>query len=308
MKQSITALSFLFLVNGNLWGEEKTITFTLAPEPGVVQFELELWKQQNFDTEIPLRVFKKPGKVELKIPNGYEYFRAAGVAKRQIRGFWSELMSVSSFGKKRNTEKQTPQLTTLQKPEETLDILVPIQTKTGEVKQYLTAKKIRIVPEVNSEKKVSYFYRVNSGVWTESLDPEIEINNEGFFNLEFKSIDILGNKEIPKKLFFYVDKTPPTTSVQKENLYLKPSSGYFVSSSNSIIINAIDNDSGVKATYYQPICENSKGDWILLENNYIKLSDLKKFCSTSMKIKLYSVDQVGNREDPIIIQVNSQTQ
>ncbi|MDF3818826.1 hypothetical protein P3G55_02880 [Leptospira sp. 96542] len=279
----------------NLFGVSGSeIKFNLfAKEADVIQFEIELWKTNDLNGEIPRVVLTNQGRVNLLVPSGYFYFRVRSIAKFQVRGYWSELFSVNGFGSEKpkptvakKSESKTPQS----------NILIPIPDKSGNQNLFLTESKVRIAPITGSQKNIQYYYRYDKGPWIKMSNPELNFEKEGNYVLEYKSIDILGNEELPKQLTFGVDRTPPQTSVSMSG----HQTDRFLSQNSKIKFETTDSGSGVKQTEFRNRCQtNEWSEWIILNSTEIPWYENYKLCETHFELEVRSIDNVGNVETPI---------
>ncbi|MCZ8342998.1 MAG: hypothetical protein O9301_08205 [Leptospira sp.] len=296
--------SFYFIFTFQLlYGNEQTLQFSLSSESKdekIIQYEIELWKEKSMEAEFPLKLLAKPGKVILKVPNGYQYFRISGIAERNIRGYWSSLYSISEFGKPKPVSKQSILETKPPKnvlPENT-GVLVPISDQNGNLKPYLTTKKITIKDQ-NQLYNTVYTYRLNGSSWIESKTLDVEFLSDGFQVLEYGSVNILGNREERKRLEFFTDYTPPTTRYMIEPGGILIKKDFFTHPDAKINLIAEDSGSGVKTIYYQTECDGKNlSIREELPESGLTFNNLKQICDSSLKFIFYSVDQVGNEEKP----------
>lgn len=124
-------------------------------------------------------------------------------------------------------------------------------------------------------------YRVFAG--------EIPINNEGKNTIKFFSVDNVGNVEETKEKNFYVDITPPSSSVTVTGISVGGKQN-IISLSTKIYIESTDNLSGVKHIYYQI---DSLPKKLYQKNTSLSLIALK---DGEHILKFYAVDKVNNVE------------
>ncbi|MCD6572498.1 MAG: hypothetical protein J7K95_00175, partial [Thermoplasmata archaeon] len=108
--------------------------------------------------------------------------------------------------------------------------------------------------------------------------------NDGWHNIEYYSIDALGNEEQHHVATYYLDNTPPTTTLLPLPSQPNGENGWYISNI-SINFSSHDNGTGVKAIYYKignQDWKNFEGTFILEEGNYT--------------LYYYAVDEVGNEE------------
>ena len=95
---------------------------------------------------------------------------------------------------------------------------------------------------------VTTFYTVDGGD-TQRYEGAFAFGAEGVHDLEFWSRDAAGNVETPAgSLTLRIDRTAPTTSVLNP---ISPDSGWFVESGIPVAFSALDEGSGIAATYYR---------------------------------------------------------
>ncbi len=117
----------------------------------------------------------------------------------------------------------------------------------------------------------------------------ILFNKEGEQKLKFFAVDNVGNAEEPKEIDFSIDLTAPSSSCTITGVSLGNEN--IVSLTTKIYIDAKDNVSGVKQTYYQI---DSLSEVLYYKGTSIPLITLN---DGDHLLKFYSVDKVGNKED-----------
>ncbi len=114
---------------------------------------------------------------------------------------------------------------------------------------------------------------------------EIAITTEGAHTLSYYAVDNVGNVEKVRTYDFSIDKTKPTTKlVVSGDLYKSD----LVSTKNKFTLNANDELSGVKNTYYEI-------DGV--KKTYYKTFSLYGLKDGSHTLNYYSTDKVGNKEE-----------
>ncbi|MCW7459376.1 hypothetical protein ND856_11745 [Leptospira bandrabouensis] len=287
----MTSIGFVFPI----FSESKTIKFTLEPErDDIIQYELELWKTPNLELEIPFRVLASPGKIQLYIPHGYEYFRIRAVAKRQVRGFWTELYAVNSFGKPKQKE---PSKIIARKPA-TTDVLVPIPNKEGTSHFYLTENKIQVKPILSQPMKTSVRYRVNDGPWLVTRQPELTFLKDGNYKLEYQVTNELGISDSMQVWEFSVDNTPPTTEFSWQPPFYQKASLAFVGPTTKLKLNSVDVGSGLDVIRFRTTCGmNPSSEWYSWDHE-TSWTNVINSCSEDMDLEISATDQLGNEEIP----------
>lgn len=116
------------------------------------------------------------------------------------------------------------------------------------------------------------------------LSSVIELNEEKLYQLNFYSVDHVGNAETPKSIYIKIDLTKPTTKlIADPDLY-----NDIVSPRTKISLDASDENSKVKKTVF-----SINGGSYYNYTNPIVISGLKEGEHT---ITYYSTDNVGNEE------------
>ncbi|TGL99418.1 LBF_2017 N-terminal domain-containing protein [Leptospira jelokensis] len=270
----------------------KQIQFTLVPDrEDIIQYELELWKSDQMDSEIPFRVLSNPGPINLFIPDGYEYFRIRAVAKRKVRGYWTELYEVNSFGKKPKARE-----TAVAKVPVKTDVLVPIQTKDGNSELFLTSKQITIVPTTIT-KQFKVRYRVNGGIWQTTQSPHMDFPKDGNYRLEYKVTNELGVSDGLQIWEFKVDQTPPESKLSFQNPPFSTKQTNFVSPNNRLVIQSNDLGSGIGSIRYRYVCDGGSFSEYLIWNEESN-KELYSICPGNFRLEVSAIDRLGNEEIP----------
>ncbi|PJZ45306.1 LBF_2017 N-terminal domain-containing protein [Leptospira brenneri] len=303
MKTSLKNTIYLLLLVGlsfPIFSESKTLKFTLDPDrDDIIQYEFELWKEPNLDLEIPFRVLSNPGKIQLFIPNGYEYFRIRAVAKRQVRGFWTDLYTVSSFGESKPKEPTK----VLSRKSNTTDVIIPIRNDEGKNRFFLTENKIQVKPILTQPIKSSVRYRLNGGPWKVTKEPELSFSKDGDYKLEYQVTNELGVSDTMQVWEFSVDNTPPNTELHwKESLYQKKSIQY-LSPKNHLELLSKDTGSGLDSIRFRSTCgQNKQSEWYLWDSK-TSWTGLINSCSNDLELEISATDRLGNEEVPKKIQI-----
>ncbi|MCW7492083.1 hypothetical protein ND861_05375 [Leptospira sp. 2 VSF19] len=283
-----------------IFSESKTIRFTLEPDrDDIIQYEFELWKEPNLDLEIPFRVVASPGKIQLYIPNGYEYFRIRAVAKRQVRGFWTDLYAVKSFGKPKPKEPSK----IIARKTATTDVLVPIQKGKGINHFYLTENKIQVKPILSQPMKTSVRYRVNGGSWMVTNQPELTFSNDGNYKLEYQVTNELGISDSMQVWEFSVDNTPPTTELHWEPPLYQKTSSAFVGPNTRLELKSSDLGSGLDVIRFRTTCGNNvPSEWYHWDIQ-TSFENIVNSCSEDLDLEISATDKLGNEEIPKKIKI-----
>jgi hypothetical protein len=136
-------------------------------------------------------------------------------------------------------------------------------------------------------------YKLDSGSWNMYSNP-FTVSNDAVHTIEYYSVDNMGNTEPAKSSNFKIDQMPPMTThtfsgnVGKNGWYLN----------GNILLNPIDNTSGVSHTYYKI----DSGAWTEYTVPVVFSSD------GIHTLEYYSVDNAGNEEPvkgPITFKLDS---
>ncbi|MGV3666976.1 MAG: LBF_2017 N-terminal domain-containing protein [Leptospira bouyouniensis] len=270
----------------------KQIQFSLVPDrDDIIQYEIELWKTENLEQEIPFRVLSNPGPINLFIPDGYEYFRIRAVAKRKVRGYWTELYQTGQFGKSVKT-KEKP----IAKVQAKTDVLVPIPTREGASEFYLTTNKIAIVP-VTIGKNFRIKYRINGGPWQKDSSPQLNFEKDGSYRLEYQVTNELGVSDGMQVWEFKVDTTPPESSIRFLNPPFFQRGTSFISPKNPLQVFATDTGSGINTIRYRTSCKGAPFTEYYVWNDS-SWADIQRNCLDNFRLEISAVDRLGNEEIP----------
>ena len=131
------------------------------------------------------------------------------------------------------------------------------------------------------------YYRIDEGreypyskpLWSGSL-------SQGEHNITYYAADKVGNKETPKTVSFYVDKTPPTVIEEFIGNGFMVGGKEYSSGRSKMKLTAFDNHAGVKEIYYSI---NNQEYQLYQEPFYLTAA------SGNLSIKTYALDNVNNR-------------
>ena len=129
-------------------------------------------------------------------------------------------------------------------------------------------------------------YRINNGAWF-TYPGTFTISNDGNHHIDYYSVDNIGNEEALKLGIVAVDKTPPVTTDNSDTSWH--------SGNVNIILNPIDNVSGVKQTYY---CIDTNGECNPQTPGIVVPVTCESESQCQKYVRYYSVDNAGNEEDP----------
>lgn len=130
------------------------------------------------------------------------------------------------------------------------------------------------------------YYSTNKANWTE-YKQALKFDTESNFNLQYYSVDNVGNAETPKSHDFVIDLTPPSTYYTIVGISV---SDTVISSSTLVTLASEDKLSGVSKIYYK----FNNGKEILYTIGNLPISQLD---NGDNKLTYWAVDNVGNKED-----------
>ena len=167
------------------------------------------------------------------------------------------------------------------------DNLPPVTTLSvhgveGDNGWYINLPKVELLGEDDLSGVNYTMYRVNGGEWQVYSGPISA--DQGVNVVDFYSVDYAGNVEEVKSGSFKVDYTPPYTQVILGGSHGEP--GWC---DGSVVLNAVDNYSGVSQVFYRL---DGQQTWSLYDGPVELLDD-----GVSHTLEFYSVDYAGVAED-----------
>ena len=129
------------------------------------------------------------------------------------------------------------------------------------------------------------YYSINRAKWTEYKDT-LWFKNEGVYNVQYYSVDNVGNAENYHTANFTVDITPPESNYTITGISLE---GNVISSRTLVSLTSMDKISGVSKTFYQI----DGGAPVLYRGGNLPISSLVDGPHTLI---YWSIDNVGNEE------------
>ncbi|XMO24237.1 LBF_2017 N-terminal domain-containing protein [Leptospira sp. 'Mane'] len=291
-------------------GEFQMTVYLDEKNPTILEYEVELSKTTEEKNTDELRNLKivKPGRAVLAIPNEFQYFRVRAVAVLNIRGYWTEFYQIKRFpllkNKQEIKEVVVPKpITKIIKP----DLFFSLKNGKGELEQFLAEPKLRL-SSIDDTKAHKIFYRLQNQPWQSSENIVLDFPEDGNYELEYYSVDLLGNKEPSQFHQFIVDRTPPNTRILFSKDGFIGNGETYHSYSSDLILESNDAGSGTESTFYRFVCDaNSSKDW----NKYESAISVQKLsfseCSNQGFLEYYSRDQVGNIENPNRIRLDLKT-
>jgi hypothetical protein len=157
--------------------------------------------------------------------------------------------------------------------------------KMGEQLFVNSKSRLILTPQDSMSGVQNVLYRVNGNRPRSTQRNPIQFKKEGRYDLQFASLDRVGNSENWNTLNFVVDGTPPTTKIRITGNHHKAGDKTFISSEARIHLEAVDGSSGLKRTEYRI----NKGP--ITSYNQPLFAASKNFV-----LEFRSVDEVGNLE------------
>ncbi|MCZ8238423.1 MAG: hypothetical protein O9346_13220 [Leptospiraceae bacterium] len=261
--------------------------FIIESEEGN-EYEIEFFTSGK---ESRSEIFKgKHYKNKESIP--YEMFRIRAIGRYNSKGFWSDNLKVSDFNKSKSISKIKLEE---KKPTQSDDVFIVLE-KNGEKTFYLNGDKVGFEiskSEVGIDKT---FYRLNGGDWNIYSEKGLRFIKDGEYQMDYYSVDRIGNKESTKSVNFIVDIRTPITELEFINSDNKLFPEGFISGMTKFKLNAKDEVSGIDYTNYRFVCSNGKETEFSKFLEPIDINDGINFCKSGFQIQYYSVDKVGNQE------------
>ncbi|MDF3820215.1 hypothetical protein P3G55_09905 [Leptospira sp. 96542] len=305
--KSIRFIIILLFIAGVLSAKPKRELKILIDSEADASFELELWQEKPKDEEAvskntPEVLIIKGNRITVTPKDEFDYFRIRRIGEYGAKGYWTQVFSTSvdpdsplSVPK----EFVKPKLVAVEKPKPTVvsgEQFIVVKGKE-EIK-YLTKKSLLLSPSDDGAGISEVRYKINDGDWNTSKSAtEIQFSEEGNYKLLYFAMDLAGNKEPSKLIYFTKDTTPPQTLLEwMGSGYGGKSMPKFLSPDTKIKLNAKDNLSGVKQTFYAYACADGTTSEFVLSDKEHSISELKTICKGSFRFLYYSVDQVGNEE------------
>lgn len=230
-----------------------------------------------------------------ELPKNKKFFRVRRHGAHGAIGFWTDKFSIQSFSKS-NEPIQVPQGLEDLSTSRGDDIFIEL-VKAGKPFQYLNANKIAIQP--NSASKLGIektLYRLNHGDWNVMSKDGLQFLKDGEYQMDYYSIDLVGNKEQAKTVNFLVDTVSPRTELVFSTYAKDKDSIVYTRGSLDISLDAVDLGSGIEKTYYRYVCMNGQSNGFQVYTKAFPMKEGMDFCKSHFQIEYYSIDKVFNRE------------
>ncbi|MEE9223432.1 MAG: CARDB domain-containing protein, partial [Thermoplasmata archaeon] len=128
-------------------------------------------------------------------------------------------------------------------------------------------------------------YRIGGGAWDNHLlTGDFTIAQEGATTIEYYAVDKIGGEEQTQSISVFVDDTPPVTTLEYAGELVRPST--------DLELSATDEGSGVASRWYRV----DDGDWIQYSIPFFMEEG-------SYTLEFYSIDNLGNTEEPTQMQL-----
>jgi hypothetical protein len=230
-----------------------------------------------------------------KLPKNKTHFRVRRTGAHGAIGFWTEKFSIQSFSKRNEPIQVPPDLD--EAPVSRGDDIFIELVKDGKPFQYLNANKIAIEPNSSSKLGIDKtLYRLNHGDWNTMSKDGLQFLKDGEYQMDYYSIDLVGNKEQAKTVNFLVDTVPPLTELVFFTYAQDKNSVVYTRGSLDISLLAKDTGSGIEKTYYRYVCLNGKSNEFQTYNKAFPMKEGMDFCNSHFQIEYYSIDKVLNQE------------
>ncbi|TGN07920.1 LBF_2017 N-terminal domain-containing protein [Leptospira ilyithenensis] len=299
--------------------EPKKELSILIDSPEDANFELELWKENpgNGDAitkSVPEVILFRGNKIKVNPKDEFVFFRVRRIGNFGAKGFWTQVYSADvdpgSPLSVPNEFKQAPKVfakveePVVERPSDT-GSFVAIPDK-GNVTLYLTREKLKITTTDSMAGTLVTHYKVNDGIWqTLPAGEFLSFSDEGNYNLQYYSVDRVGNKEETRSVYFIKDTLAPKTNLLwlDEKQTNGQTSGYY-SPETKLSLNSTDLGSGIQESFYAVQCTNSESASFQKYTSPISLKESFSECKNQYRLLVYSVDKVGNKETTQVFEIN----
>jgi flagellar hook assembly protein FlgD/streptogramin lyase len=139
-------------------------------------------------------------------------------------------------------------------------------------------------------------YRINGGGWQGYGYPVSITGNDGKYDIDYRSIDNVGNIENYKTITVYLDNTAPITTVSLSNPQYAAYGSIYITSNTIVSVNVIDLGCGVHTSEYK-----------LDDMSWVKYDTLVTFKIANEgrhTVSWRSIDRLGNVENEASIILN----
>lgn len=228
-------------------------------------------------------------------PQNRKFFRVRKLGSAGAPGFWTDSLAISEYlEQSAKLQPELPMVST--KPPENDSVFIEVK-KEGKEIRYLNGKQIAIQPSVDSLPRIDKtYFRVNNGDWQTLGRDGIQFTEDGEYQMDYYSVDRLGNRETAQSVLFLVDTKAPLTFLSLST-FNHPNGSLRYTNGDSMITFVVDEDgSGVEKTLYQIQCRHGKTKPFQPYTKPFSVQDGLQFCQSDFRINYHSIDQVQNQE------------
>jgi hypothetical protein len=266
---------------------------TDSPEKSLHEIEFLESQTASEDKDPELIRFEGPS-FRVSPPSGKNFFRVRRIGEKESKGFWTEVLPVRSF-------LNFPSISEpVSVPKVKTDSAFIELEKEGKPVLFLNGDRINVSPAAKSQSSVGIdksYYRINGGDWQVAQKDGIRIFADGEYQMDYYSVDRVGNKETPKTVYFIVDHQAPFTRLNFLGNRSQDSQFQYISGETEIELSAFDSVSGLEKTFYRFRCNSGQESKFSVYEKPIRIKDPMEYCGSGFQIQYYSLDRVGNQED-----------
>ncbi|NCN10669.1 MAG: hypothetical protein GW938_12575 [Leptospira sp.] len=282
----------------------KTISLLVLLSPfhfiyATMEFIIESDKERQYEIEFftngkePQNELFQGNNYKKEEPISFDSFRIRTIGPYNSKGFWSEYKSVSDFTKSNSISSIKLED---KKPVKSDEVFIVLEEK-GQKTFFLNGDKVGFEISKSKVGIEKTYYRLNGGEWNTYTEQGLRFIKDGEYQMDYYSVDRIGNKETTKSVNFVVDIIAPQTELN----YIKPENILFpkgyISGETKIQFIARDEVSGIDYTNYRFVCNNGKVTEFKKFLEPVSIKQPIDYCKSGFQIQFFSVDKVGNRED-----------
>lgn len=286
MFQLLTVLILLFPL-GNILG---SFSIQLDSEPNSIH-EIEFTSSENNSSDSEFILFegnKYNTQNSLK-----KFFRIRKLGLYNSKGIWSKFELVADYSKTNKAPELEGTVVTPRKPD---SVFIELE-RNGNKTYFLNGDRVGFEISQSAVGIDQTYYRLNGGDWNKYTSEGLRFIQDGEYQMDYYSVDKIGNRETAKTVQFLVDIKPPNTELKLEsNSDIKMPPG-FISGSSKIALLAKDEVSGIFSTQFKFICNGGNENQFQIYNQPFSIDDPIQFCKSGFQIQYFSIDKVGNKEE-----------
>jgi hypothetical protein len=286
MIQLFTILILLFPL-GNILG---SFSIQLDSEPNAVH-EIEFTSNEKNSTDSEFVTFE--GNQFNSDSLLKKFFRVRKVGPYNAKGIWSNYELVDDYSKVKLEPKLEQTIVT---PKKSDSAFIELE-KNGNKTYFLNGDRVGFEISQSAVGIDQTYYRLNGGDWNKYTPEGLRFILDGEYQMDYYSIDRIGNRETPKTVQFLVDIQPPNTelTIQNPNEIRMPNG--FMSGQSKISLLTVDKVSGVETTQYKFVCNSGNETKFQIYNQPFSIEIPIQFCKSGFQIQYFSIDKVGNKEE-----------